>query len=233
MQLRASISPSHRRNYYASSVCASPRPDSLTHHADLDCDFACVLRKLSRDSQRPFSSPSFWHYFQVLVQNFLRLRRASVNFLSRLGPGSSPGRAKSQLASQLGELLLLGPRLAVVQQLPWPSAAATATGPMLLAAGELHGELQVQLARAAIILRAPSAAPPLPRRQQPMAMPPPPSAVPTPQLSSVLLQCQSVCRLSCLWCAHTLKSCVKRSNVRTWWPILAGLRPYFSAKNGK
>ena len=75
-----------------------------------------------------------------------------MNFLSRLGPGSSPGRAESQLASELGELPLLGRRRAVVQQLPWPSAAATATGPMLLAAGEL----QVQLAGAASILRAPA-----------------------------------------------------------------------------
>jgi hypothetical protein len=85
----------------------------------------CVLRKLSRDSQRSFSSLSFWHYFQVLVQNFLRLRRASVNFLSRLGPGSSPGRAESQLASELGELPLLGSQRVAVQQLPCPTAAAT------------------------------------------------------------------------------------------------------------
>ena len=109
-------------------VCAPPRTDSLTHQHDLDCDFARVLRKLSRGSQRSFSSLSFWHYFQVLVQNFLRLRRASVNFLSRLGPGSSPGRAESQLASELGELPLLGPQRAAVQQLPWPTAAATGTG---------------------------------------------------------------------------------------------------------
>ena len=108
-------------------VCAPPRTDPLTHQHDLDCDFACVLRKLSRDSQRSFSSLSFWHYFQVLVQNFLRLRRASVNFLSRLGPGSSPGRAESQLASELGELPLLDPQRAAVQQLPCPTAAATGT----------------------------------------------------------------------------------------------------------
>jgi hypothetical protein len=106
-------------------VCAPPRTDPLTHQHDLDCDFACVLRKLSRDSQRSFSSLSFWHYFQVLVQNFLRLRRASVNFLSRLGPGSSPGRAESQLASELGELPLLGSQRVAVQQLPCPTAAAT------------------------------------------------------------------------------------------------------------
>ena len=106
-------------------VCAPPLTDPLTHQHDLDCDFACVLRKLSRDSQRSFSSLSFWHYFQVLVQNFLRLRRASVNFLSRLGPGSSPGRAESQLASELGELPLLGSQRVAVQQLPCPTAAAT------------------------------------------------------------------------------------------------------------
>ena len=40
-----------------------------------------------------------------------------MNFLSRLGPGSSPGRAESQLASELGELPLLGRRREVVQQL--------------------------------------------------------------------------------------------------------------------
>ena len=67
--------------------------------------------------------------FRFLVQKFLRLRRAQ-NFLSvsRLGPGSSPGRAESQLASELGELPLLGPQRAAVQQLPWPTAAATGTG---------------------------------------------------------------------------------------------------------
>ena len=43
-------------------VCAPPRTDPLTHQHDLDCDFARVLRKLSRDSQRSFSSLSFWHY---------------------------------------------------------------------------------------------------------------------------------------------------------------------------
>ena len=35
-----------------------------------------------------------------------------MNFLSRFGPGSGPGRAESQLASELGELPLLGPRRA-------------------------------------------------------------------------------------------------------------------------
>ena len=44
---------------------------------DLDCDFACVYRKLSRGSQRPLSSPSFWHYFHFPGPNFLRLRRAA------------------------------------------------------------------------------------------------------------------------------------------------------------
>ena len=71
-------------------ACAPPRTDSLTHHADVDCDFACVLRKLSRDSQRPFSSPSFWHYFQVLVHNFLRLRRASDELYLAARPGFEP-----------------------------------------------------------------------------------------------------------------------------------------------
>ena len=41
-----------------------------------------------------------------------------MNFLSRLRPpGSSPGRAESQLASELGELTLLDPQRAAVQQL--------------------------------------------------------------------------------------------------------------------
>ena len=35
-----------------------------------------------------------------------------MNFLSRFGPGSGLGRAESQLASELGELPLLGPRRA-------------------------------------------------------------------------------------------------------------------------
>ena len=76
-QLRASVTRSRRRNYHASSVCATANRLPCTNQHDLDCDFARVLRKLSRDSQRSFSSPSFWHYFQVLVHNFLRLRRAS------------------------------------------------------------------------------------------------------------------------------------------------------------
>ena len=55
---------------------AAASPDSLTHHADFDCDFACGLRKLSRDSQRPFSSPSFWRCFHSHGTIFRRLRRA-------------------------------------------------------------------------------------------------------------------------------------------------------------
>ena len=51
-----------------------------------------------------------------------------MNFLTRLGPGSSPRRAESQLASELGELPLLGPRRAgAMQRLPWLTAAAAAT----------------------------------------------------------------------------------------------------------
>ena len=48
-----------------------PDPNSLTDLADLGCDFACVHRELSRGSQRPFSSPSFWHYFHFLGTIFL------------------------------------------------------------------------------------------------------------------------------------------------------------------
>ena len=71
-------------------VCAPPRTNSITHQHDLDCDFARVLRELSRGSQRSFSSLSFWHYFQVLVQNFLRLRRASDELSLTARPGFEP-----------------------------------------------------------------------------------------------------------------------------------------------
>ena len=60
---------------------AAASPDSLTHHADFDCDFACGLRKLSRDSQRPFSSPSFWRCFDLHGTIFRRLRRQWDNFI--------------------------------------------------------------------------------------------------------------------------------------------------------
>ena len=40
-----------------------PDRNSLTDLADLGCDFAFGHRELSRGSQRPFSSPSFWRYF--------------------------------------------------------------------------------------------------------------------------------------------------------------------------
>ena len=54
-----------------------PDSNSLTDLADLGCDFACVHRELSRGSQSPFSSPSFWHYFHFIGTNFPRLRRAA------------------------------------------------------------------------------------------------------------------------------------------------------------
>ena len=50
-----------------------------------------------------------------------------MNFLTRLGPGSSLGRAEFQVESDLGELPLLGPRRAAMQRLPWLTAAAAAT----------------------------------------------------------------------------------------------------------
>ena len=83
-----------------------------------------------------------------------------MNFLTRLGPGSSPRRAESQLASELGELPLLGPRRAAMQRLPWLTAAATATV-LLLTAPE-----SLQSAGAAS-----SAAPPPPPPQQLVSMP--------------------------------------------------------------
>ena len=186
-------------------VCAPPQTDSLTHQHDLDCDFARVLRKLSRNSQRSFSSLSFWHYFQVLVQNFLRLRRASVNFLSRLGPGSSPGRAESQLASELGELPLLGSQRVAVQQLPCPTAAATGTAAQGTGTGNAAGEQQVQPAGAT----STSAALSPPWRQQPRTMPPP---LCRRRRCRLCCCCRSVCRLS-LVCTHTLKNCVKCPDV--------------------
>ena len=182
-------------------VCAPPRTDPLTHQHDLDCDFACVLRKLSRDSQRSFSSLSFWHYFQVLVQNFLRLRRASGELsLTRLGPGSSPGRAESQLASELGELPLLGSQRVAVQQLPCPTAAATGTAAQGTGTGNAAGEQQVQPAGAT----STSAALSPPWRQQPRTMPPP---LCRRRRCRLCCCCRSVCRLS-LVCTHTLKNCV-------------------------
>ena len=40
-----------------------PDPNSLTDLAELGCDFAFGHKELSRGSQRPFLSPSCWHYF--------------------------------------------------------------------------------------------------------------------------------------------------------------------------
>ena len=129
-----------------------------------------------------------------------------MNFLSRLGPGSSPGRAESQLASELGELPLLGRRREVVQQLPWPSAAATATGPMLLAAGELQVcSWQAQRAPAQLCRRHGDSS-------RVAAEDNPAAAVPAPSLSSVLLlSVGRVSSVSGVQCTHTLslKNCVK------------------------
>ena len=199
-------------------VCAPPRTDSLTHQHDLDCDFACVLRKLSRDSQRSFSSLSFWHYFQVLVQNFLRLRRASVNFLSRLGPGSSPGRAESQLASELGELPLLGRRRAC------GAAAAVA-----LSRSHSHRPNAARSRRAAGAAgrrskhtASTSAAPPPPQRQQPMAIPPPPCRRRRCRLCCCCRSVSSVSACAVESCVHTVLK--NWSNVWTWRAVLAGAR---------
>ena len=83
-----------------------------------------------------------------------------MNFLTRLGPGSSLGRAEFQVESDLGELPLLDPRRAAMQRLPWLTAAATATV-LLLTAPE-----SLQSAGAAS-----SAAPPPPPPQQLVSMP--------------------------------------------------------------
>jgi hypothetical protein len=46
---------------------AATRPNSLPHETDHDCAFACVPTELRCESQRPFSSLSFWQYFQCQV----------------------------------------------------------------------------------------------------------------------------------------------------------------------
>ena len=197
-------------------VCAPPRTDPLTHQHDLDCDFACVLRKLSRDTQRSFSSLSFWHYFQVLVQNFLRLRRASDDLsLTARGPGSSPGRAESQLSQvSSGSFLIFsvlnGQRCSscrAPQPQPQAQAQATQRESTAGAAGRRSEHQRSSVAATAAAAEDDAAA-----------------AVPPPPLWSVLLLSVGVSSVSGV---HTA------SNVRTWRPGLAGLRPYFSAKNGK
>ena len=54
--------------------------------------------------------PSFWHYFHLLVQLPAPAAGIGTRNLLRRDSGSSPGRAKSQLASELRELPLLGHR---------------------------------------------------------------------------------------------------------------------------
>ena len=46
--------------------------DPLQHHTQLSCVFAFGHRKLSRGSQRRFSSPSFWHYIHFPGTNVHR-----------------------------------------------------------------------------------------------------------------------------------------------------------------
>ena len=164
------------------------RPDSLTHHADLDCDFARVLRKLSRDSQRPLSSPSIWHYFQVLVQNFLSsLPAAGITTLSHS-------------SSRVGALGGLSPCSQVSSEI-FSSRSSTGSGAAAAVARSRNhrhthsnaaGEQQVQPAGAASTSTAStSAALSPPRRQQPRTMPPPPCRRRRCLLSCC---CRSVCR---------------------------------------
>ena len=85
---------------------------------------------------------------------------ASMYFPARLGPGSSPGRAESQLASERGELPLLGHRRAAEA-----TAAVVCSHSHCGAAHVGRRALQVQSAGAAS-----SAAPPPPLRPQLMSI---------------------------------------------------------------
>ena len=93
------------------------------------------------------------------------------------------------------------------------------------------GEQQVQLAGAASTSTAStSAALSPPRRQQPRTMPPPPCRRRRCRRAAAVGRCVVSLSVS----GHLVCTPLKNwSNVRTWWPVLTGLRPYFSAKNGK
>ena len=147
-------------------VCAPPRTDSLV---PTNMTSTAILRVCSGSLAATRKGRSRACHFGTTFKSWCKIFFAcgghQMIFLSRLGPGSSPGRAESQLASELGELPLLGPQRAAVQQLPWPTAAATGTG-----TGNAAGEQQVQPAGAA----STSAALSPPRRQQPRTMPLPP-----------------------------------------------------------
>ena len=98
---------------------AAASPDSLTHHADFDCDFACGLRKLSRDSQRPFSSPSFWRCFHLHGTIFRRLRRAMGQLHSYAFDLNSRHSSRRSCSVLLADALPLCFILLVADVLPW------------------------------------------------------------------------------------------------------------------
>ena len=95
-----------------------PDPNSLTDLADFCCDFAFGHRELSRGSQRPFSSPSFWHYFHFLGTKFPRLRRAAHHLhavlllgggqCSSLGASVRNARARIECSASPEGTILLG-----------------------------------------------------------------------------------------------------------------------------
>ena len=140
-----------------------------------------------------------------------------MNFISRLGPGSSPGRAESQLSQvSSGSFLIFsvlnGQRCSSGRgPQPKPQAQAQATQRESSRAAGAAGR-RSEHQRSAVAATAAAA-----KDDAAAAVPPPP-------LWSVLLLSVGVSSVSGV---HTA------SNVRTWRPGLAGLRPYFSAKNGK
>ena len=110
-------------------VCAPPRTDSLV---PTNMTSTAILRVCSGSLAATRKGRSRACHFGTTFKSWCKIFFAcgghQMIFLSRLGPGSSPGRAESQLASELGELPLLGPQRAAVQQRPWPTAEATGTG---------------------------------------------------------------------------------------------------------
>jgi hypothetical protein len=179
----------------------TPLPTNMTSTAILRvCSGSLAATRKGRSRACHFGTT-----FKSWCKIFFACGGHQVNFLSRLGPGSSPGRAESQLASELGELPLLGSQRVAVQQLPCPTAAATGTAAQGTGTGNAAGEQQVQPAGAT----STSAALSPPWRQQPRTMPPP---LCRRRRCRLCCCCRSVCRLS-LVCTHTLKNCVKCPDV--------------------
>ena len=99
----------------------TPLPTNMTSTAILRvCSGSLAATRKGRSRACHFGTT-----FKSWCKIFFACGGHQMIFLSRLGPGSSPGRAESQLASELGELPLLGSQRVAVQQLPCPTAAAT------------------------------------------------------------------------------------------------------------